>query len=183
MVMPMWLALAAAQEGETGFSSPFEVNFGLFFWTWVVFIILFFVLKRFAWPAILKATEERERKIAHQLAEAERLNAEAQALLEEQRKLLAGARQDAHQLLQDAKAASEKERELALARTRQEQEQVLERARKEVQAERDRAIAGLRREAVDLSLAAASRLIGERLTAQADRKLVESYLQSIEEHS
>jgi F-type H+-transporting ATPase subunit b len=179
MAIPMWLLLAAAQESETGFSSPFEVNFGLFFWTWVVFIILFFVLKRFAWPAILKATEERERKIAHQLSEAERLNAEA--LLEEHRKLLAGARHDAHQLLQDAKAAGEKEREQILARTRQEQEQVLERARKEVQAERDRAITELRREAVDLSLAAASRLIGERLSAQADRKLVEAYLHSIEE--
>jgi F-type H+-transporting ATPase subunit b len=175
------LALAAAEEGGSGFASPFEVNFGLFFWTWVVFIILFFVLKRFAWPAILRATEERERKIARQLSDAERLNAEAQALLEEQRKLLAGARQDAHQLLQDAKAAAEREREQALSRTRQEQEQVLERARREVQAERDRAIAELRREAVDLSLAAASRLIGERLTAQADRKLVEAYLQSIED--
>jgi F-type H+-transporting ATPase subunit b len=181
MAIPMWLLLAAAQEGESGFASPFEVNFGLFFWTWVVFIVLFFVLKRFAWPVILKATEERERKIAHQLSEAERLNAEGQALVEEQRKLLAGARQDAHRLLQEAKAAAEKERELAVARTRQEQEQVLERARREVQAERDRAIAELRREAVDLSLAAASRLIGERLTAQADRKLVESYLQSIGE--
>lgn len=181
MVMPMWLVLAATQEGDSGFSSPFEVNFGLFFWTWIVFILLFFVLKRFAWPAILKATEERERKIARQLSDAERLNAEAQALLEEQRKLLAGARHDAHQLLQDAKVAAEKEREQILTRTRQEQEQVLERARNELQAERDRAIAALRREAVDLSLAAASRLIGERLSASADRKLVESYLQSIEE--
>jgi F-type H+-transporting ATPase subunit b len=181
MGMPMWLALAAVQEGEGGFSSPFQVNFGLFFWTWVIFITLFFVLKRFAWPAILRATEERERKIAHQLSEAERLNAEAQAVLEEQRKLLAGARHDAHQLLQDAKAAAEKEREQILTRTRQEQEQLLERAQKELQAERDRAIADLRREAVDLSLAAAARLIGARLSADVDRRLVESYLETIEE--
>jgi F-type H+-transporting ATPase subunit b len=183
MIVPAWLGLAAVQEAEGGFSSPFQVNFGLFFWTWIIFITLFFVLKRFAWPPILRATEERERKIARQLSEAERLNAEAQAVLEEQRKLLAGARHDAHQLLQDAKAAAEKEREQVLARTRQEQEQLLERARKEVQAERDRAITELRREAVDLSLAAAARLIGERLSAQADRKLVESYLAAIEDQA
>jgi len=179
-MLPLLAAVAPAAQGAEP-RGPFEVNFGLFFWTWVVFIMLFFVLKRFAWPAILRATEERERKIARQLHEAERLNAEAQALLEEHRKLLSGARHDAHQLLQDAKTAAEKEREQILTRTRQEQEQVLERARREVQAERDRAIATLRREAVDLSLAAASRLIGERLSAPADRKLVESYLQAIEE--
>lgn len=181
MVMSMWLVLAAAQEGETGFSSPFEVNFGLFFWTWVVFIALFFVLKRYAWPVILRATEERERKIALQLEEAERLNTEARTSLEEHQRLLSGARQEAHQMLQDAKSAAEKEREAILAHTREEQEQVLERAKREISAERDRALAALRREAVDLSLAAASKLIEARLDDAADRRLVERYLASLGE--
>lgn len=170
-----------ADEAAPGFASPFEVNFGLFFWTWVVFIILFLVLKRFAWPAILKATEERERRIQKQLAESERLNAESQKTLEEHKKLLSGARQEAHELLAGAKAAADKEREQLLARARQEQAQVLERAKKEIAAERDRAVAELRREAVDLSLAAASKLLGERLDADADRKLVERYLAGLEE--
>jgi F-type H+-transporting ATPase subunit b len=177
----MWLAVAAVQEGETGFSSPFQVNFGLFFWTWLVFITLFFVLKRWAWPAILRVTEERERKIAHQLAEAERLNAEAQRLVDEQKKMLSGARQEAHELLTNAKAASEKEREALLTRARHEQEQILERAKKEIGAERERAIAQLRQEAVDLSLAAASKLINRQLDREADRKLIEEYLGSLGE--
>jgi F-type H+-transporting ATPase subunit b len=169
-----------AEAGAPGFASPFEVNFGLFFWTWVVFIVLFLVLKRFAWPAILKATEARERRIQRQLAETERLNAEAQKTLDEHKKLLAGARHEAHELLANAKAAGEKEREQLLARARQEQQQVLERARKEIAAERDKAVAELRREAVDLSLAAASKLLGERIDAEADRKLVERYLATLE---
>ena len=37
-------------------TSPFDVNFGLFFWTWVVFFALLYVLKRFAWPPLVKAT-------------------------------------------------------------------------------------------------------------------------------
>jgi F-type H+-transporting ATPase subunit b len=179
--MPMWLMLAAVQESQPGFSSPFQVNFGLFFWTWLVFIVLFFVLKRYAWPAILRATEERERKIALQLEEAERLNAEARASLEEHQRLLSGARQEAHRLLQEAKAAAEKERELLLGRTREEQEHVLEHAKQEISAERDRAMAQLRREAVDLSLAAASKLIEARLDDAADRRLVERYLSSLGE--
>ena len=54
------------------------------------------------------------------------------------------------------------------------------RARRDLAAERDRAIADLRREAVDLSLAAAGRLIGQRLEGDADRKLVLDYLGTLE---
>jgi len=67
-----------------------------------------------------------------------------------------------------------------LEKTRQEQEELLERARREIASERERAVVELRREAVDLSLAAASKLIGERLTAESDRKLIESYLATLE---
>ena len=168
-------------EGAEGFSSPFEVNFGLFFWTWVVFIILFFVLKRFAWPPILRAAEGRERTIERQLQEAERQNAEARELLEQHRELLANAKQEAHTLVQNAKGIGEKERAQLLAKARGEQEQIVERAKREIEAERDRAIADLRREAVDVSLAAAAKLIGQRLDGAADRKLVEDYLASLAE--
>ena len=55
-------ALRAAEE-VPGPASPFKVESGLFIWTWVVFIALFLLLKKFAWPAILRATEEREQAI------------------------------------------------------------------------------------------------------------------------
>lgn len=171
------LLVTAAETGAP--ASPFEVNFGLFFWTWIVFIGLFFALKKFAWPAILKATEQRERKIKHQLEEAERMNAEAKAALEEHRRLLAGAKEQAVSLLNEAKQVAQKEREALLAKTREEQEHMLDRAKKEIQAERERAVQELRREAVDLSLAAASKLIDQRLDSEANRKLVTDYLASM----
>ena len=177
-MIPVLLALAAA-EGGAAMSGPFSLEPGLIIWTWVVFVALFWLLKRFAWPAILRTTEEREHRIRTQLEEADRLNREAQAALEEHRALLSGARQEAHQLLQDAKSASEKEREALLRRTREEQELVLDRAKKEIAAERERALMELRREAVDLSLAAASKLIGGRFAAADDRKLIEDYLASL----
>ena len=171
------LALAAETGGP---ASPFEVNFGLFFWTWVVFALLFVLLKKYAWPAILRTTEERERAIAAQLAEAERDRAESAKLLEEHKKLLAEARSSAHQLLVDARSAADKERAHALEKTKQEQEELLERARREIASERDRAVEELRREAVDISLAAAGKLIGERFTSDADRRLIEGYLATLE---
>jgi F-type H+-transporting ATPase subunit b len=166
-------------EHAAGPASPFEVNFGLFFWTWIVFFGLFFALKRFAWPAILRATEERERKIRAQLEEAERMNAEARVALEEHRQLLAGAKGEAHALLNEAKAVAQKEREALLAKARQEQEQMLEHAKREIAAERERAVRELRREAVDLSLAAASKLIERRLDEEANRRLVSQFLESL----
>ena len=187
MKQSLWLALAAsvvaagpvfAEEGQA--SGPLVVNGGLMIWTLVVFVLLFLVLRRFAWPALLGAVEAREKRLEAQLAEAERNRAESARLLEEQRKLLAESRSQASAMLADARVAAEKERALALEKTRQEQEELLDRARREITAERDRAVVELRREAVDLSLAAASKLIGERLTGEADRKLVESYLATLE---
>ena len=80
----------------------------------------------------------------------------------------------------EAKSASEKERTAAIEKTRHEQDDLLARARRDIAAERDKAMAELRREAVDLSLAAATKLIGQRLDSSADRALVESYLSSLE---
>ena len=178
--MPMTL-LALLQEAEQhGPASPFEPEFGLIFWTLLIFIVLFFVLKKYAWPPIVAATEERERKIARQLEEAERMNAESQAALEEHKKLLAGAKDQASALIGEAKVVAGKEREGLLAKTRQEQEQMLDRAKREIAAERDKAVDELRQAAVDLSLAAASRLIGSNLDDTANRKLVVDYLASLE---
>ncbi len=177
--MPLILAV---QEGAAagGPSGPFSLEPGLIIWTWLVFLALFLLLKRYAWPAILKATEERERRIRTQLEEAEKMNAEAKALLEEHQRLMASAKEQVHAMLVEAKTVAERERESMLAKARQEQQQVLERAQREIRLERERAVADLRREAVDLSLAAAGKLLETRLDSEADRRLVTEFLQSVE---
>ena len=153
-------------------SGPLTVEGGLMLWTIVVFVLLLAILKRFAWPAILGAVEAREKALEEQLSEAERNRVEAAALLAEHKKLVAEAKSQAHTVVAEARTLAEKERALALEKTKQEQAELLARARREIVAERDRAVADLRREAVDLSLAAASKLIGERLSSETDRKLV-----------
>lgn len=175
--------IALVQEAgahAAGPASPFEVNFGLFFWTWLVFFALLYLLKKFAWPPLVKATVEREQRIEAQLAEAERRNKEAQALLEEHKRLLEEGRSKAHAIITEAKSFAEKERVAALEKTRQEQEELLARALRDIAGERDRAVAELRREAVDLSLAAASKLLSQRLDSETDRKIVQEYLASLD---
>jgi F-type H+-transporting ATPase subunit b len=177
----VWLAvLAAAQEPEGGGLGPFKVEFGLVFWTWVVFLVLLFLLWKFAWPTIVQAAEEREKRIRQQLAEAEKAQNEAHAALEEGKRFAAEARSSAQLMLTEARQTAEKERTQLLERARREQEELLDRARREIVAEQDKAMATLRKEAVDLSLAAAAKLVGQRMDSETDRRLVTEYLDSVE---
>lgn len=171
-------AAAPATEHDAG-AGPFAINPGLIIWTLVVFGILLFILARTAWPAILKQVEEREARIRQQLDDAAKANAEAQRLLSEYQSQLARAQAEAQNMLAQGRQAGEKLREELVSRGRTEQEELLERARREIALERDRALAELRREAVELSIAAATKVIGRNLDTEADRKLVQDYLQNL----
>ena len=179
--MPLLLVVqeAAHAGGEEAFT-PFSINTGLIFWTIVVFGILLVLLWKLGLPALLKSVEERERRIQQQLEEAERARAEAVRLLEEHKRTMAGARAEAQEIVARAKSVAEKERETLLAKAREQYEQLLARARKEIESEKEKAILELRREAVDLSIAAASKLIEANLDSEANRRLVHEYLASLE---
>lgn len=177
-------ALLFVQEaaGEAAHEiTPFTINPGLIIWTLVVFGILMALLWKYGWPSLLKTVEEREARIAKQLADAEKANAESAKLLEQHRQALATARSEAQDLMAKAKVVAQKEREQLLAKTREEQEQLLERARREIEAEKEKAILALRREAVDLSIAAASKLVEANLDSDANRRLVLEYLAGLEQ--
>src|SRR5881398_1653553 len=174
--MPALLPLV--QEGEF---TPFSINTGLIFWTIVVFGVLLALLWRFGWPAILKTVEDRERRIQQQLEEAERARTEAARLLEEHKRMAATAKAEAQELIAKAKAVAEKERAALLAKAREEYDELLKRARKDIQEEREKAILALRREAVDLSIAAASKLLEAQLDTETNRRLVTEYLATLEQ--
>ena len=114
---------------------PFTINPGLIIWTLVVFGILLLGAWRLGYPALLKMVEERERRIQKQLEDAEQANAEAQRLLEEHRKQIAAAHNQAQEILSKAKTVSQKEREALLAKAREEYDALLNRARKKAAGE------------------------------------------------
>jgi len=166
-----------AQEAEQ--TPIMAIRLNLMLWTLVIFLLLFWILKRFAFPAILGEVEKREKALQDAIDSAKRDREEAQRILEEQRKQIEAARGDAQKLIADGRAVAEKMRADMLEQTHQEQQTMLERARKEIDAERDRAIAQLRREAVNLALAGASKVIEQNLDNTKNRQLVESFLSSI----
>jgi F-type H+-transporting ATPase subunit b len=179
-IAPLLLVATPLAAQEAPAAGPLTVEGGLMFWTIVIFALLVGVLWKFAWPQILGAVEAREKALEKQIADAARNREESARVLEEQKKLLAEARTHAHQMLTEAQGAAERERLHVMEKARQEQEELLARGRRELEDERQRAVADLRREAVDLSLAAAGRLIRQRLDSDSDRKLVTDYLSTLE---
>src|SRR5947208_13503752 len=178
----MTALLALLQEEAGGqVASPFDINGGVIIWTVVIFVILLALLWRLGYPALLRMVEERERRIQKQLDDAEKANAEAQRLLEEHKKQIAAARNEAQEILAKAKSVSQKERETLLAKAREEYDALLHRARKDIDAEKEKAIQALRREAVDLSIAAASGVVEANLAPDANRRLVTEFLESLGE--
>jgi F-type H+-transporting ATPase subunit b len=78
-------------------------SFGLLIWTLLAFLIVLFILKKFAWKPILNSLKERENTIADSLATAERVRAEMSQLKSENEALLAKAREERAQLLKEAR--------------------------------------------------------------------------------
>jgi F-type H+-transporting ATPase subunit b len=81
---------------------------GLLVWTLLAFLIVFFLLKKMAWPAIIKGLRDREQGITNALATAEKVRAEMAELKSENEALLAKAREERAQLLKEARETKDK---------------------------------------------------------------------------
>jgi F-type H+-transporting ATPase subunit b len=165
-----------AQEGEkVDLLSP---NAGVMFWTLIIFVVLLFVLSRYAFKPLTAAVEAREKHLEEMIQSAKADRDEAARLLAEQRKALDASRADAQRVVAESRITAEKLRNDLMEQTKQQQRELLDRARGEIENERKRAITDLRREAVDLALAGASKLVERNLDDQTNRRLVESFLAS-----
>lgn len=169
---------AAAQEGAKG--GILTPRGGLMVWTLLVFVVLYFVLRRYAFPVITAAVEAREKALEDAIEGAKRDREEAARLLADQREQIEAARTEAQRFIAEGRAAGEKIRAEMLEQTRIQQQELLERARRDIEAEKERAIAELRREAVELAIAGAGKVIEKNLDDQSNRRLVESFLATLE---
>lgn len=169
-------ALAAEGAAKPGLLDP---HLGLMTWTIGVFVVLMIGLKVFAYGPILEAVRGREQALNDAMAAAERDRNEAARLMAEQKAAIEAARNEAQRYIAEGRATAESMRGEMLEQTRLQQAELLERARKEIESEKVKAIDELRREAVDLALAGAGKLIGQKLDGSADRALVEQYLASL----
>ncbi len=174
-------AVAFAQEAEKAAPQGGLINlqFNLMFWTLLIFGLLYWILKRFAFGPITAAVEAREKALEDAIEGAKRDREAAAQLLKEHQAAIDAARGEAQKLIGEARAVGEKVRADMVEQTRKEQQDMLERARREIESEKSRAISELRKEAVELALAGASKVIEQNLESDKNRKLVESYLSRV----
>lgn len=175
----IWLLVQEVEQAaEAAEHTPnvFNLDLGTSFWTFVIFLLLMVVLAKWAFPPILGYAQAREDRIQRSLDEAREARDEAHRALEEQRRELAQAREESQQIIAEGKQDAEKVRQELLKKAKSEQQEVVERAKQEIEREREQALESLRRESVELSIAAAAHLMGRRMDAEEDRRVVQDFL-------
>jgi len=162
-------------------SSPLtKVIPGLMIWTIVFFLIVFFVLKKFAFSRLQTALDERQESIRRSIEAADNARDEAERLLEEHRKLIAEARGQGEAILAEARKTRDSMEQRMREETEAERQRRLEETRKEIAAETARALQQIRAEVADLTLEAASRVVGRTLDAERDQQLIEEAIAGLD---
>ncbi len=148
-------------------------------WTWVMFLVTFFVLSKVAWPMLARKMEERELRIAEGLKKAEEAEARARELMEQQESILAAARADAQKLLADSRAAAENMKNDILRQAQEDIGVERERAKREIELERAKAIDDLKQATIDLTLEASARLLRRELRDEDHRRLAREVVEEV----
>jgi F-type H+-transporting ATPase subunit b len=169
-------ALAASPVLAAGIM---DLNPGLTLWTAITFILLIFVLGKYAFGPIVKMLDERERTIRGSIDEAKRERAEAEKLLAQQKEALQKAQREAAEIAKRNAQEMEVYRAQLTSLAKKESENLVASARKQIGEEKTKAIAELRAEVADLAIAAAARIVKSSLDEKTQRQLVEDYIRDL----
>ncbi|MGP4072313.1 F0F1 ATP synthase subunit B [Piscibacillus sp. B03] len=147
----------------------------------VIFIILLALLAKFAWGPLMKVMKERENHIANEIDTAEQNRQEAERFMNEANAELKEARQNAQQIVEDAKQTAKAQESSMLEDARKEAERIKESAREEIAQERDKAVQALQEQVATLSVQIASKVIEKELSASEQDELIQQYLKEVGE--
>jgi len=148
---------------------------------WIVvaavnFLFFLFVVQRVAFGPVSKLLGERRARIEQGLKDAEQARADRANAEQDRVATLGEARREANDILARAQKVAQETRDADIAATREELERIRTRAAEEIEAEKSRALAELRAEVADLALAAATKVVGESMTGDRQRRLVDEFL-------
>lgn len=145
----------------------------------ISFLILFFVLAKFAFPPITGMLEKRADTIRESLEKSEQTRVEAERLLEEYKVQMAEARAEAARIIDQGRTVAEAMRNDVVAKAEEAAAGIVARAKESIEAEKQAALADLRKSVADVSVAVAGKLIGEKLTAADHLKLIERSIEEV----
>ena len=157
-----------------------QLDPGLFIWTILTFLVLFFVLAKFAWKPLLAALEARENTISSSLEDAEKAKTELERLNAESEEIIAKARSEAQSIHVEARAAAEKIKTDLMSEAEEDAGKIRDEAEKQIRVEKEKAINEIRQEVVDLSLAVAEKVIKKNLSKEHNQDLIENSLKNLQ---
>ncbi|CAA9213837.1 MAG: ATP synthase F0 sector subunit b [uncultured Adhaeribacter sp.] len=153
---------------------------GLIFWQTITFVIVLFLLSKFAWRPIMASLREREQSIESALSMAERAKLEMQALKADNEKLLQEARVERDRILKEAVDNGRVIIEEAKTRATEESNRVFAQAKEELENQKKSALAEVKNVAATVSIEIAERILRHELRDVASQQaLVQDYLKDV----
>ncbi len=143
-------------------------NPGLFVWVLVAFLLLFFLLKKFAWPAIIDGLNEREESIKQALLSAEKARGEMQNMVSDNQRLLNEAKDEKNAILNEARNMKDSMINEAKEKAKIEANKIVEDARLQIHNEKMAALIDVKNQIGKLSLEVAEKVLRKQLSGATD---------------
>ena len=160
-----------------GFVTP---DYGTIFWMLIIFGIVLFILKKFAWGPILKALKDREKSISDALNSAEKARKEVAGLKASNDQIIAQARKEKDLILKEARDIKDKIIAEARNLANAEGQKSIEYAKQQINAEKIAAINEIKVQVAELSVMIAEKVIKKQLEKPEDQeKLVQDLLNDL----
>lgn len=151
--------------------SPLQFAKNLMFWEIVAFVFLLIALSIIVFPKMFGAMKTRQERIESALAKADRVNAEADALLKKHEKMMAEAHAEAKRVSDEALAAATRTRNEMIETAKRESADIVARAKNEIRLAQNKAMAELRESAVELSLIGSSAVLNKVVSGDDQRRM------------
>jgi len=152
---------------------------GELIWGILSFAVLFFLLRRFAFPAVKQAMKDRTERIRSEIEAAEKAKTDAESVKEDYERRLADAKNEAGRIMEEARQDADAYRNQQREAVEAEIGEMRERARAEIEASKNQALADLRGEVADIALAAAEQVVEQSLDRDTNVALVERYIDQL----
>ena len=143
------------------------------------FLLLIISIKKFAWENITSTFEQRAKKISDDIDGAESARQKAEDLAQKRETELAGSRQEATTIIENAKETAEKNKAGILADAADEAGRLKEKANQEIAQTKAEALNSIKGDVADLTVNLASKILGQQLDQEAHKELIDRYIDKL----
>ena len=145
------------------------------------FLLLVFLIKKFAWDNIVGILDQRAQKISDDIDSAEIARKKAEDLEQKREEALAGSREEATTIVETAKETAEKNKAGILADAAEEVSRLKQKANQEIAQSKADALKAIKSDVADLSINLASKILGQSLDKEAQSQLIDNYIDKLGE--